>query len=324
MFLKIGVKERNTMQLILVILGAILGFTYGYNTDGFLFSSDICLFAGLTLIMPSLFNVKLRDIKLLWEYKKVVVKSIFVNTFLLPVIALSIGLLTHNYGVATGLFLLSVLSGGGMVMYWIKKSNADTSLGFLLLFINLVLVSLSLLMLHLFGIYTAAYFNESYSDEVNMSNFAEAVIKLLIIIPFIASRVVLLIEPLVNLIEKYRRYISNISIFIILFYLFGLQNTQVLLDIYDFEPELIPISFFAVMAFYLLIVISSAFIFNLHSAQERALFWHSVTRYITLALVISTFSINTFGVSMLLPIMFAYIIQIPLAILIDKKLMNKV
>jgi hypothetical protein len=308
------------MQLIIVILGAVLGFIYGYYNDGFIFDSNICLFAGLTLIMPSLFNVKLKDIQLLWQYKTVVIKSILVNYLLLPVLALCIGLLTNDFGIAAGLFLLSVLSGGGMVMHWIKKSNADTSLGFLLLFINLVFVSLSLLLLHVFGIYTAEYFETSYSDEVNMSNFAQAVIILLIVVPFIASRVVLFIAPLVSFINKYRSYISHISIFVILFYLFGLQNSQLLLEIYDFEPELIYISFFAAFMFYLLTLIASRLIFSLDSSQQKAAFWHSITRYITLALVISTFSTNTFGVSMILPIMFAYIVQIPFAIFVEKKI----
>jgi hypothetical protein len=308
------------MQLIIVILGAVLGFTYGYYEDGFIFDSNICLFAGLTLIMPSLFNVKLKDVQLLWQYKTVVIKSILVNYLLLPVVALSIGLLTNDFGIAAGLFLLSVLSGGGMVMHWIKKSNADTSLGFLLLFINLVFVSLSLLLLHIFGIYTAEYFETSYSDEVNMSNFAQAVIILLIVVPFIASRVVLFVTPLLSFIDKYRSYISHISIFVILFYLFGLQNSQLLFEIYDFEPELIYISFVAVFVFYLLTLIASRLIFDLNSLQQKAAFWHSVTRYITLALVISTFSTNTFGVSMILPIMFAYIIQIPFAIFVEKKI----
>jgi len=308
------------MQLIIIILGAVFGLMYGYYKDGFIFDSNICLFAGLTLIMPSLFNVKLKDVRLLWQYKTVIIKSILVNYLLLPLVALSIGLMTDDFGIAAGLFLLSVLSGGGMVMHWIKKSNADTSLGFLLLFINLVFVSLSLLLLHTFGIYTAEYFGTSYSDEVNMSNFAQAVIVLLIIVPFIISRAVLFVKPLVSLIEKYRSYISNISIFVILFYIFGLNNSQLLFEIYDFEPELIYISFFAVFIFYLLTLIASKLVFSLDSAQQKAAFWHSITRYITLGLVISTFSTNTFGVSMILPIMFAYIIQIPLAVLVEKKI----
>ncbi len=307
------------MQLLMVLFGTVSGLFYGYKTDGFIFSSNICLFAGLTLIMPTLFNVRLRDVQLLLEHKRVLLKGFFANYLLIPAIALGIGLMSNDFGVAAGLFLLSVLSGGGMVMHWIKKSNADASLGFLLLFINLVFVSLSLLMLHNFGIYTSEYFGESYSDEVNISNFASAVINLLIIVPFIASRFVLLLKPVQDFIEKQRTYISNISIFIILFYLFGLQNSQLLFELYDFEPELIYISIVVVLAFYFCIYLVARLIFDLRSAQEKSAFWHSITRYITLALVISTFTTNTFGIAMILPIMFAYIVQIPFAIYIDKR-----
>ena len=310
------------MQLvIIVILGSILGFMYGGYTDGFIFSTNICLFAGLSLIMPSLFKFKLKDIQLIWHYKMTLLKGLVVNYILLPIIALAIGFLTGDFGITAGLFLISVLSGGGMVMHWIKKSQGDTSFGFLLLFINLILISLSLLMLHIFAMYAAPYYGVSYESDVSISRFTNAVLMLLIIIPFIASRVVIFIKPLVHFIEQYRKYISHISIFIILFYLFGLQSSQQLLEVYDFEPELFIVAFVAVFFFYLIITLLSKWVYNLHIAQERAAFWHSVTRYITLALVITTFSSSTFGVSMLLPVMFAYIVQIPFAVIVDRKIM---
>ncbi|WP_309497831.1 hypothetical protein [Sulfurovum sp.] len=310
------------MQLIfIVILGASLGFLYGANSDGFIFSQKICLFAGITLIMPSLFKFELAHVKLVWIYKKVLFKGFFVNYMILPLFALIIGFTTGNFGITAGLFLISVLSGGGMVMHWIKRSNGDTSFGFLLLFINLVFISLSLLMLHLFAMYASGYFDVTYDSEISISRFTSAVIELLIVIPFLLSRVVLYIKPLLNFINTYRRYISHISIFIILFYLFGLQNSQLLVEVYDFEPELFFIALIAVMVFYLLTFILSKWIYDLNSPQERAAFWHSITRYLTLALVISTFSVTTFGVSMLLPIMFAYIVQIPLSVYINKKYM---
>ncbi len=312
------------MQLIfIVILGAVLGFVYGANTDGFIFSTNICLFAGLTLIMPSLFDLKFADVKLIWEYKKVLIKGFFVNYMILPLFAVVIGFLTKDFGVTAGLFLIAVLSGGGMVMHWIKRSGADTSFGFLLLFINLIFISLSLLMLHLFATYSAGYFEVRYDAEISISRFAVPVIELLIVIPFIVSRVVLYIKPLLTAIQNYRKYISHISIFIILFYLFGLQSSQRLVDIYDFEPELFYISFIAVFVFYMLTFFVSKLIYNINSPQERAAFWHSVTRYLTLAMVISTFSAGTFGISMLLPIMFAYLVQIPLSVVINKKYMPK-
>lgn len=313
------------MQLIIiVIMGAVLGFVYGYNTDGFIFDKNICLFAGVTLIMPSLFKFKLRDTMLVWEYRSVLVKGFIVNYLILPIFALIIGFMTNDFGITAGLFLLSVLSGGGMVMHWIKRSNADTSLGFLLLFINLVFVSLSLLMLHLFATYSAGYFEVTYDEQVTISRFVEPVITLLIVIPFIASRIVLYIQPLRTWIETYSKVISRTSIFIILFYLFGLQSSQLLIDIYDFEPELFYIALIAVIVFYMLVFIASKMIYNLESPQERAAFWQSITRYITLALVLSTFSASTFGVSMLLPIMFAYLVQIPLSVVVSNRYMTDV
>lgn len=311
------------LLIIIVILGAVLGFTYGSYTDGFIFSTNICLFAGITLIMPSLFKFEFRHIKLVWQYKLLLLKGLGVNYILLPIFAVALGFMTGNFGVTAGLFLISVFSGGGMVMHWIKKSQADTSLGFLLLFINLIFVSLSLWMLHIFAIYSAGYFEVSYDTTISIDRFASAVIELLIVIPFLLSRVVIWIKPLVNFIEKYRTYISHISIFIIIFYLFGLQNTKLLVDVYDFEPELFPISLAVVAAFYFLTLVASLFIYDLNSAQERAAFWHSISRYLTLALVISTFSATTFGVSMLLPIMSAYLVQIPLSVFISKKYMNE-
>jgi len=310
------------MQLILIVfLGALSGFLYGSYTDGFIFSTKICLFAGLTLIMPSLFKFELRDTLLVWQYKEVMLKGFVVNYLLLPLIAVAIGLVSGDFGIAAGLFLLSVLSGGGMVMHWIKRSRGDTSLGFLLLFINLVFISLSLLMLHLFAMYTASYFGVIYDEEITIRRFAEPVITLLIVIPFLASRVVLLIEPLKSLIETHRKLISQGSIFVILFYLFGLQSSQSLVDIYDFEPELFLNALIATLLFYVLTVGVSTIAYRIESPQERAAYWQSVTRYITLALVISTFSSGTFGISMLLPITFAYLVQIPFSVLIAERLM---
>ncbi len=308
------------IQLLIIVLGAALGLLYGYDGDGFVFSSKVCLFAGLTLIMPTLFNVKFQDIKLLFHYKVLIIKGLFINYLILPALAVGIGLLTGSFGVAAGLFLLSVLSGGGMVMHWIKKSNADTSMGFILLFVNLMFVSLSLLMLHIFGMHTATYFGEPYMGAVNVKSVAFAAMVLLIIIPFVSSRIIILIKPLRKLIEEKRSYISQVSLFLILFYLFGLQRSQYIFEIYDFEPELFYISLLAVITFYTTSFFLSKWLYNLNSPQERAAFWHTITRYITLALVLSTLTTNTFGVSIILPIMFAYIVQIPFAIYADKKM----
>ena len=134
-----------------------------------------------------------------------------------------------------------------------------------------------LLMLHLFAMYSSGYFDVTYDSEISISRFTSAVIELLIVIPFIASRVVRYIQPLLTMIQDYQKYISHISIFIILFYLFGLQNSQLLVEAYDFEPELFFIALIAVVVFYLLVLVVSKWIYDLNSPQDRAAFWHSIT-----------------------------------------------
>ncbi len=311
------------MQIISVLLAAILGLSYGHYQYGFVFSQNICLFAGITLIMPTLFKVQLRDVQKVWEYKSIVIKNMILNYLIFPAVAVGIGLLSQNFGIAAGVFLLSVLGGGGMVMHWIKKSGGDSSIGFILLFINLMLVSLSMLMLHGFGLYTSAYFDQPYENVVNMKNFAKAVIMLLIVAPFVASRLVMMIKPLQDFIEAKRPYISQISIFVIIFYLFGLQKSQALFELYEFEPELIGVAFVAIISFYGAVFFISKWMYRLDHPQENAAFWQSVTRYITLALVIATFSSSPFGISILLPLMMAYVIQIPFAILINKRIASQ-
>ncbi len=46
-----------------------------------------------------------------------------------------------------------------------QEARADTSFGFLLLFINLLFISLSLLMLHMFATYSASYFGVTYDQN---------------------------------------------------------------------------------------------------------------------------------------------------------------
>lgn len=312
------------MQLIIIVfLAAVLGFSYGSYTDGFIFSSKICLFAGVTLIMPSLFKFELSHVKLVWIHKGLVLKGLLTNFLLLPLIAIGVGLATGDFGIAMGLFLISVLAGGGMVMHWIKKSQGDTSFGFLLLFINLLLILVSLMMLETYAMYSAGYFNASYDSEIGISRFVSAVIILLIVIPFVTSRIIRFIPPLKEVIQTYQKYISQISIFIIIFYLFGLQNSQMLVDVYDFDAHLFLVALLAVVVFYGIVFGVSLLVYDLKDKQEKALFWYSLTRYLTLALVIATFSVSSFGVSMLLPIMFAYIVQIPLSVFIAQRYMKE-
>ena len=269
--------------------------------------------------MPSLFKFELSDITLLKRHYKVVLKILILNYLVLPLVALGIGYATGDFGIAMGLLLVSLLAGGGMVVFWIKQSGGNTSLGFLLRFINLLLIPVALLELHFYASLMASYFDESYDEALNIMRFTKPVLILLIVIPFVTGRILNFFPAVTAFFDRYRKAISQVSIFIIIFYLFGLQSSKELIELLDFEAWLLPVGFVATLAFYLLVLILSALVYSKERKEEIAAFWHTLTRYITLALVISTFTTGSFGASMLIPVMSAYLVQIPLAAIVNEK-----
>ena len=303
------------MQILIIVAAITLGLTYNYHFEGFVFSPLVCLFAGLLMVMPTLFGFELRDAKLMAVNKKVIAKNLGVNFVLLPLIALGIGLLSGDFGLAGGLFLLSILAGGGMVMHWIKTSKGDTKLGFILLFTNLALLTLSFLMFKYFGLYMAPYFDESTLTSVEL-NLSGAIMPL-VIIPFIASRLMLRFAPAgVIWMQKQMPHITKITIFAIIFYLFALENTQVLFDV---SVLTLAKALGVTLLFYAAVYAVGAILFDRSNAQETAAFWHTLTRYITLALVVTTFTVGVYGATLILPVMIAYFIQLPLAIYLNRK-----
>ena len=307
------------MQIIVVIIAMALGLLYSFNFEGFIFVPAICLFAGLFMVMPTLFNFKLRDFSLAKDHKTLIAKNLLANFFILPLFAIGIGLLTGDFGIAGGLFLLSLLGGGGMVMHWIKKSQANTHIGFILLFINLILLSLSFILFEQFGLQFATYFNNTYYSVAGDSPIhLRGAFMLLVVIPFVVSRILLRFFPKIPMfMQEQRLRLSNMTIFIIIFYLFALESNEVLRDI---GLALFIKAFLATLSFYLVAFSVAKLFYNTKDENDRAAFWHIVTRYITLALIMSTFTMGSFGVTMLLPIMIAYFIQVPFAIYYNRHL----
>lgn len=55
---------------MLVPLAIILGLGINYFTGGLPFSSWLCIFAGIFMIMPSLLDFRFKDFLHLWQDKK--------------------------------------------------------------------------------------------------------------------------------------------------------------------------------------------------------------------------------------------------------------
>ncbi|MEO1919995.1 MAG: hypothetical protein ABGW81_09895, partial [Paracoccaceae bacterium] len=92
-------------QIALIATAVVLGLGFGYATGGLAFSSAVCLVAGVFLVTPSLFKFNLSDVSLIKDNLPSVFKNLWINYLLLTAVALGIGYLTNDLGIAAALFL---------------------------------------------------------------------------------------------------------------------------------------------------------------------------------------------------------------------------
>ncbi|MBV7379643.1 hypothetical protein [Maritimibacter dapengensis] len=298
-------------QIILVVLAIVLGLGFGALTGGFAFSSLVCVVAGVFLVTPSLFKFDTHDLKLVGHHMPTFGRNLAINYLILPLIALVIGFASRDIGIAGALFLLALLPGGGMVMMWIKTSGANPKLGFILFMLNLALLLPVTLVFSQFFDLASPYFPAPDLSQTTAATgrsvrpFAPFVI--LIVIPFLLSRLARASSPkLISFVERHQQIISKATMFGIVFYLFSLSTSQML-----FSVELMALAkaVVATAAFYAAAVLVAGMVTK-DTPEGRAVYWHVVTRYITLALILAVFSIDTFGATFILPVMVAYFIQI--------------
>jgi len=301
------------MQQIIIIVAAIaLGLTTGALTGGFAFSSAVCLVAGIFLVTPSLFKFHIKDFAMVKNHLPAFGKNLWINYLLLTTVALAIGYASQDIGIAGALFLLALLPGGGMVMMWIKSSKANVKLGFIIFMLNLALLLPVAIIFSQYFTLASPFFPPVDLSTVGAAEAGAGIspvgpFMILIVIPFILSRIILKFFPkLVELTGKHQQLISKATMFGIVFYLFALSTAQLLFDVSLMD---LVKAFIATAVFYAIVVVV-AITFTDRSADGKAVFWHIATRYITLALILAVFSVDTFGATFILPIMFAYFIQI--------------
>lgn len=299
-------------QIILVVTAIVLGLATGYLTGGFAFSSAVCLVAGIFLVTPSLFNFNVSDMKLVTQKKGAIGANLWINYLLMPAAALLIGLASGDIGIAGALMLLALLPGGGMVMMWIKTSGANPKLGFIIFMLNLALLLPVTLIFAQYYPLMSGYFPapdlgaaEGLATGKQVKPMGPFMI--LIVIPFILSRIARAWLPgVVAFKEKHMPTISKATMFGIVFYLFSLTTSQLLFEV---PVEAMLRAILATGAFYA-VAFTAARYLTANDAEGRAVFWHIATRYITLALILAVFVIDTYGPTFILPVMLAYFIQI--------------
>ena len=312
-------------QILLVVAAVVLGLGTGYLTGGFAFSSAVCLVAGIFLVTPSLFNFDVSDIKLVVKQKHSIGANLWINYLLMPLAALAIGFLSRDIGIAGALLLLALLPGGGMVMMWIKTSGANPKLGFIIFMLNLALLLPVTLIFGQFFDVAAPYFPAPDLGAAaglvtgrEVKPFGPFVI--LVVIPFLISRVARQWLPgLIAFKEKHMPVISKLTMFGIVYYLFSLSTSQLLFSV---SLGAFGIAVVATAAFYA-VAFTVARLLTDNDAEGRAVYWHIATRYITLALILAVFSLETYGPTFILPVMLAYFIQIGSAGMLRTKMLAR-
>lgn len=300
------------MQQILLISAAVaLGLLTGALTGGFTFHSAVCLVAGVFLVTPSLFKFQVKDLAMIKNHMPAFRKNLLINYLLIVAVALVIGYASQDIGIAGALLILALLPGGGMVMMWIKSSEANVKLGFIIFMLNLaLLLPVTLIFAQFFGLASPHF---PPVDLGSVSGASGSGIKpmgpfmILIVIPFVLSRIVLHFLPkLVEFTGTHQQLISKATMFGIVFYLFALGTSQLLFEVSAME---LLKALAATLAFYAVVVLVAIKATD-RTPEGKAVFWHIATRYITLALILAVFSVGTYGATFILPIMFAYFIQI--------------
>lgn len=299
-------------QIALIVTAIALGLGVGHFTGGFDFFSAVCLVAGIFLVTPSLFKFHFSDFAIIKTHTGAIFKNLWINYLLLTIAALAIGYASQDIGIAAALFLLALLPGGGMVMMWIKASGANVKVGFVIFMLNLALLLPVTLIFGQYYTLAAPYFPpvdlsgvDGLTAGKSIKPFAPFMI--LIVIPFVLSRIALKFLPyVVKFTNLHQPLISKITMFGIVFYLFSLKTSQLLFQVS--AMDLLKAAL-ATTAFYA-VAFTAAIMLTDKSPDGKAVFWHIATRYITLALILAVFTVDTFGATFILPIMFAYFIQI--------------
>ena len=299
-------------QIALIVTAIVLGLATGHFTGGFNFFSAVCLVAGVFLVTPSLFKFHFSDFKIIKTHTGAIFKNLWINYALLTTAALIIGYISQDLGIAAALFLLALLPGGGMVMMWIKVSGANVKVGFVIFMLNLALLLPVTLVFGQFhgladGLFPHVDLTHVQGIATGKSVKPFAPFMILIVIPFVLSRIALAFFPgIVVFTANHQQMISKITMFGIVFYLFSLKTSQLLFQVSLTD---LLVAALATTAFYA-VTFAAAIKLTDKTPDGKAVFWHIATRYITLALILAVFNVDTFGATFILPIMFAYFIQI--------------
>ncbi len=312
------------------ILFILLGLVISISWYGFPYSTLVCVFAWLGIILPLILRVNIWEIlKSIKSYQKEIFFSILINFIIRPLVAFMIWAYLFDLSVfqLKWLILLSILPGGWLLLYWVKKSGWDIREAFLLFLVNFIFFSL----IYYFSI---NFWNFGSAESLYICAFEEvgidsiscfapdgrinpiAPLMVLIVVPlFLAFLIEYFFNNFLKGKEKLLSNISKISTGLVLFYIFGLKDVGVYLKQHFWESLAL---FWPVLILYLIMLGIAKYISSFFEEERKvSLFWISITRFIMLGVFFVVPWIGAGGEKVLPLFLWAFVVQILINLLIS-------
>ncbi len=126
-----------------IFLALIIWLVINYFTWWFSFNQNLCIVAGLFLIMPSLLKFHFKDLIYFKNHKFIFLTNLFFNFVLVPSIFLLVWYLFFwAKPIIFSFLLLWLIPGWWLLMSWIMNTKGNLKLGFSLFLVNLFIFSI--------------------------------------------------------------------------------------------------------------------------------------------------------------------------------------
>lgn len=326
-----------------IILAIIWWLLINYFFWGFEFNPILCFVAGIFLIMPTLLKFSFKDLSLLKTHKKVTFINLVLNFLIVPAIFYFVWAYFFDISYMKYAFLLLwLLSGWGLILTWARKTWANLKLTFSLFILNFIIFSFLFFPLNAFLIDQGEIYNSSLNQTIpsflnivkEENSWACAFSKIisscwfswwnwpspiaaffaLILIPFLLSRFLRLYSKLTDYLYSKIKIISEVSTFLVIFYIFSLKEIHSVFNFdYYFVFKIIWLLFLVYSIVYFISYI--IYLFWNKKSEYASLFWITNTRFITLWLIFSFVYSAVFGVEFLIVFSLAYFVQVFLSVM---------
>lgn len=303
------------------------------------FTPILCLFATFFLMVPALIDFELADFKLLYKHKKEVWINIWLNFILFPIVAIAVSYLFFgNNPITYWLWLMSFISWGWLLMSWLNKTNADRKFGFNIFVLNMLIFTVLFFPIDYYlkkewlafmtNPLEFACDSSQITTKISCSATAEGWVSpfswfvVLVIVPFIITRIIRFFPKFFDLIERYKIKLSKLWTFLIISYIFALQPLH---TVWTMSLGFLFKVLIAVILIYIIIFWFNYFIYKKLKQTDiaKALFWVWISRFLTLWLIFSFLYAQYFWASFMLVFAVAYLVQIWWSTMITKFVFSK-